>query len=421
MKESNTGIAVLAVGDELLSGEVKDTNFEYLANEISGIGLKITRHYTVSDDIKSISDSIMELLRISKFLIITGGLGPTTDDLTRESVADAFGLQLEKREELESYIKKLFEAFGRDMPKQNLKQAMIPEGAGIIEPAGGTAAGIRLETSGKIIFALPGVPREMKSMFKKSVFPELKEFSAGKTLSRTEKLNLFGIGESEAESKIYELIGKTSVKYGFLAGHGGVCVKLTAEGASSHEIGRLLDEEKKKVYGELGRFIYSEGDEPIEKVLSELLVKRELNLAVAESLTAGMVCDRIVNVPGSSRYFAGGVVVYSKDAKEKILGINKDLLKDGAVNEKVAVEMAESVRKLFSTDIGVSTTGIAGPGLGGEKHAAGTVCIGIAYNGGSRSWTRKLPGARDYVRNAGATAAINAVRLFLIDDIEADI
>ncbi|MBN2167738.1 MAG: CinA family nicotinamide mononucleotide deamidase-related protein [Actinobacteria bacterium] len=415
METSEMTVSVLTIGDEILSGEIHDANFGYIADRIASAGLSIRKHMTVPDDIEDISHSILGLVRESSVLVITGGLGPTTDDLTRESIAAAFKVQLRKSMELETYLVNLFESFGRKMPEQNLKQAMMPEGARIIEPVG-TAAGIMLEHGGKLVIALPGVPGEMKAMFESDVLPSIEKFYRGHGFSRTVKLNVFGVGESDLEDKVFHLIGKSPVKYGFLASGGQVTVKLTASAATEDEVLKLLSEEKSKVYGLLGRFIYSEGDKPIEVVISELLKEKDMTLSAAESLTAGMVCDRIVNVPGSSDYFIGGVVAYSKTAKEKLLGIGEDALSDGAVNEKVAVKMAESVRKLFSTDIGVSTTGLAGPGAGHEKEKVGTVCIGLACAEGVYSWTRKLPGERSYVRQVSAATALNAVRLFLLGE-----
>ncbi|MBN1288296.1 MAG: CinA family nicotinamide mononucleotide deamidase-related protein [Actinobacteria bacterium] len=414
MERIEKAISVLTVGDEILSGEITDTNFGYIAGRICSLGLNVKKHVTVPDDIADISNAIRELARESGIIIVTGGLGPTTDDLTRESIASAFGLQLEKRAELEAYLLNLFESFGHEMPERNLKQAMMPEGSRIIEPAGGTAAGIRLEHGDTLIIALPGVPREMRDMLESGALPLIQQFCPGHLLSRTVRLNVFGIGESDVEEKVFPLIGKSAVRYGFLAGGGQVTVKLTANAAAPEEVESILREEKKKVYAVLGGYIFSEEDKTIEAVLSELLREKGMTLCVAESLTAGMVCERIVNVPGSSDYFLGGVVAYSMKAKEELLGIRNDAHGDGVVNEKVAVRMAESARKLFSADIGVSTTGLAGPGAGGEREEVGTVCIGLAHAGGVRSWKRQLPGGRSYVRQVSAAAALNAVRLFLL-------
>lgn len=420
MAANRKTVSVLTVGDEILSGEISDTNFRHIAKKLYSIGIEISKSATTPDDIESISRCIGELLGVSDILLITGGLGPTTDDLTREAMSKALGRKLVKRDELEEYMVGLFQKHGRRMPATNLKQAYVPEGAGIIEPAGGTAAGITAEHNGKLMIALPGVPSEMEKMFESYVIPLMTEIIAGGKIVRTAKLNVFGIGESAVEERLAELVMKNRLRYGFLAKSGQVTVKLTAEAATVEEVDKILNAEKERVYKVLGGNIFSEEDTRIEEVAAELLKISKKTVAVAESLTAGMVAERIVNVPGSSSYFPGGVVCYSNWAKSTVLGIKSELLEDGAVNEAVARAMAVSVRRLFESDIGISTTGLAGPDTGAEREAVGTVCIGLSHDKGVRSWKRMIPGDRNHIRIAASTSALNILRLHLQDVLNGD-
>lgn len=412
-------VSVLTIGDEILAGEITDTNFRYIADGLYSIGVEICGSATSPDDTARISKCIGELLEISDVLIITGGLGPTSDDLTREAVSMALGRDLVKRDDLEKYLVDLFQKYGRNMPAQNIKQAFVPEGADIIEPVG-TAAGIMIEKDGKLIIALPGVPDEMESMFDSCVMPLLVETTKGQKVIRTIKINLFGIGESDVEERLAGLTKEDNLRYGFLAKSGQVTVKMTALADSSKELENILNTEKERVYKILGRNIFSEGDKQIEEVTAELLKNSGKTVAVAESLTAGMLAERIVNVPGSSKYFPGGVVCYSARAKEKVLGIKEQLLADGAVNEAVAREMAVSVRELFKSDLGISTTGLAGPDKGSEKESVGTVCVGLSHDKGVQSWKRRFPGGRNHVRIASASFALNILRLYLEDAHDSD-
>ncbi len=406
-------ISVLTVGDELLSGEVVDTNLPSIARALSELGLAVARHVTAADDIEDIARWVRELCRESDAVIVTGGLGPTNDDLTCEAVARAAGLELVHQPHLERDLRAFFEAMGRPMVEENLKQAFLPAGSMEIPPAGGTAAGFMLELDGALVAVLPGVPREMDEMMASHVVPELSKRHGGGEVTVTRRLMTFGAGESDVANLLSDLIGKGPVRYGFLAQSGPIVVKLTACAASQREALEIIGREQALATERLGALLYATDEETMEEVVGRLLRESGKTLAVAESLTAGMVCARIANVPGSSDYFLGGVVAYSSDSKREILDIPDELLADGAVNTAVAEAMAQSVRRLFGSDIAVSTTGVAGPGQGGESKPPGTACVALAHPGGVVSLERRLPGYRQMVRNIATMAALNAVRLYL--------
>jgi nicotinamide-nucleotide amidase len=405
-------IAVLTVGDELLSGEITDTNFPAIATAVTGLGLVVSNHVTVGDDTERIAGAIRYLSRDADAVIITGGLGPTSDDVTRESVARATGRELVFREDLAEVIRSYFESFDRRMNEENLRQAYIPKGARYIPPAGGTAPGFVIEEE-PMIFALPGVPREMKDMLKSHTLPLLEGTFRGGGVTVTRRMMTFGLGESEVAALVGDLIGKGKVKYAFLALGGPIVVKLTA-GADTKELAsRLLDEEQEKVEKKLGNLVYSTDDRTMEEVVGELLRERSMTIAVAESITGGLVCGRITNVPGSSDYFLGGVITYGIGSKKGILGIPDEALSDGAVSRSVAEAMAKKVRALFQSDLGIAVTGVAGPGSGGESKKVGTVCLGLVHPGGVESFEVRLPGDRPLIRSIATIGALNAVRLHL--------
>lgn len=414
MKKSGVArIAVLTVGDELLSGDIADSNFLAIASSISRMGFIVEEHRTVGDNIERIAGAINELSRYSDAVIITGGLGPTSDDVTRESVSMATGRELELREDLADAIRGFFKAFNRQMAQENLRQAYLPRGARPIPPAGGTAPGFVLEEQA-LIFALPGVPREMEAMLRSAVIPELESTFRGGGVSITRCVVTFGASESEVASLLADLTGESPVKYAFLALAGQITVKLTASASTAKDAARLIDEELEKVQKRLGYLIYDTNDRTMEAVVGQLLRESSMTISVAESCTGGLICGRITNVPGSSDYFLGGVVSYSTGSKINILGIPDDVLSGGTVSRPVAEAMASAVRVLFRSDLGIAVTGVAGPGSGGESKPVGTVCLGLAHPEGIESFEVKLPGDRALIRSIASLGALNAVRLHIL-------
>jgi competence/damage-inducible protein CinA-like protein len=409
-------ISVVTVGDELLSGEVGDTNLTSIAKSVTELGLTVFRHVTVADNAEEIISIIHSLAPESDAIIVTGGLGPTSDDITCESIARAVGRKLVFHSHLEERLRGFFAAMDRPMTEENLKQAYLPEGANEIPPSGGTAPGFILEHEGVFIAVLPGVPREMEDMLKSHVVPELATRFSGGEVSVTRRIMTFGAGESDIANLVADRIENGRIHYGFLAMGGPVVVKLVATGASRADALTAIEGEQEQVFQRLGPLVYGIDDEAMEEIVGELLRGSKQTLAVAESLTAGMVCSRIVNVPGSSEYFRGGVVAYNMESKKEILGLPSALLEQGAAYKEVAEAMATSVRRLFGADLGLATTGVAGPGSGGEVKPPGTACVALAYEGDVISLERRLPGYRQMVRNITCMAALNMVRLHLLED-----
>ena len=405
-------IAVLTVGDEILSGEIDDSNFSTIASAINSLGFIVSEHRTVGDETERIAGAINDLSKYADAVIITGGLGPTNDDVTRESVSIATGRELELREDLADLIRSFFKNLNRRMAEDNLKQAYLPKGARPIPPAGGTAPGFVVDED-TMIFALPGVPREMSEMLKSAVIPDLERAFKGMGSSLTRSIMTFGAGESEVASLLGDLIGKSPINYAFLAQAGPVVVKLTARGLTAEEAAGRIDEEQEKVQKRLGSLIYSTDGGTMEEVVGELLRESATTIAVAESCTGGLVCDRITNVPGSSDYFLGGLISYSTGSKKKVLGIPEEALSAGAVSKQAAEAMSKAVRRLFQSDLGVAVTCVAGPGRGGESKPVGTVCLALAHRYGEESFELRLPGDRQLIRSIASLGALNAVRMHI--------
>ena len=406
-------IAVLTVGDELLSGEVQDTNLTSIASSLTAIGMRVSRHVTICDDVEGIAGEVRALASGHDAVIVTGGLGPTSDDLTGEAVARAAGVELVFHPHLEENLLGFFKMMGLEMAPENLKQAYLPAGAVEVPAAGGTAPGFMMDIEGALVAVLPGVPREMESMMASHVLLEIGRRLSGGQVVVTRRIMTFGLGESDMAAKVSDLIDKGQVKYGFLVMRGPIVIKLTTEGARREEAEALLDAEQEKVASRLGSLMYAVDDEPMEEVVGKLLSERGLTISTAESLTAGMVSGALANIPGSRDYLLGGVVAYGAREKEKLLGVPVEMLAGGAVSTEVAEAMAAGARRLFSTDIAVATTGVAGPGTGGESKPVGTVAIALAHADGAFSLERRLPGPRPMVRNIATLAALNVVRLHL--------
>lgn len=415
MSVRRDGVAVLTIGDELLSGEIADRNLQVIARSLAGMGLSVRRHVTVPDDVRAIADETRALAAGHHAVVITGGLGPTSDDLTTEAVAKAAGVELVFHPHLEENLKNFFVSMGRVMARENLKQAYLPAGAVEIPTDGGTAPGFMIQIEGAMVAVLPGVPWEMERMLNKYVIEEMRKRFTGERISITRRIMTFGTGESDVAALVGDLIDRGPVKYGFLVMGGPIVVKLTTSGATREEALALLDAEQEKVLDAIGDLFYAIDDKPIEDVMGEMLLEEGMTIAAAESLTAGMVSSRIANTPGSSSYFLGGVVAYSNLQKQRILRVDSSLLQGGAVSVRVAEAMAAGARELFGSDIGISTTGVAGPGAGGERKPVGTVAIGLSYPDGATSFERRLPGGRAMVRNIATMAALNTVRLHLLE------
>jgi nicotinamide-nucleotide amidase len=402
--------SLLAVGDELLDGRVNDTNSEFITEKLEPLGIAVALRIIVGDDNERIGNALSMALMVSEIVIITGGLGPTEDDLTREAVADALGLTLSRDGELEENLKGFFAAMGRQMSPTNLKQADLIEGAEPLTARLGTAPGQWIEHEGKMIAIVPGVPREMRDMIENDVIPRISERLSPGEAGGAVTLLVAAKPESEvAESIQKALAGIDGIKVSYRAMVGQIEVRLT-----SHAAGAELAEAEKRAKESLGPWVVAEGDETLEGNLGRELRSRGLTLAVAESCTGGMVGERITRAPGSSEYFRGGVIAYNYDAKERLLGVGRVRLEEmGAVNEEVAKEMAVGVRQRFSADLGVSLTGVAGPESGGEDEPVGTVAFGIADENNAFAWKYRLPGDRQMIRQFATTVLLAIVYFYV--------
>lgn len=400
-------IEVITIGDELLSGAVVDTNFAWIGEKLSESGFDLHWHSTVADDLEPIGQALTSARNRSDVVIVTGGLGPTTDDITLESAAHAFGLKLVLNQEALAEIEGLFQKIGLPMTENNRRQAMLPEGAEKISNRFGTAPGCRLQIGDCQLFFLPGVPREMKGEFEETVLPYLKKKVPGHFF-RSKVFRCFGLPEATLDQTLRET-KLPPVRLAWRLSFPEVLIKISTTDRSSGE--QDLDEAERIIRAQLGTGIYSEGDLTIEKLIGKLLQSRSETLAVAESCTGGLIAHLLTNVPGSSAYFERGVVTYSNVSKSQILGIDRKLLKKvGAVSSEVAIAMAEGIRKVSGTTYGIGVTGVAGPSGGSESKPIGTVHIAVAGPKGTKERKYFFPRDREWFKLLAAHTALHKLR-----------
>ncbi len=420
---------IIIIGDEILQGQIADTNSPFIAEKLTLEGIEVAFSTCVGDDINRIAEALDVAGSRADVIIATGGLGPTTDDLTKKAVVKVFKKNLVFNEQILKKIEESFEARGMPMPKINQNQALLPQGAKPLANRWGVAPGIFIETNAEsgeretLFFALPGVPLEMKWMLENEVLPILKSRKSGVFVAHR-KLRTTGIPESAIYEKIEGLIDlKDDVKIAFLPSYLGVDIRLgvsppnqlTASINQKGEAQAKIEEFETKIREILGNYVYGTGEQSLEEVVGQLLSEKRKTVAVAESCTGGLIGAKFTNVSGSSKYFERGVVTYSNQAKTQLLGIPPGIIeKHGAVSEEVAILMAEGVRKLAKTDYGLSVTGIAGPTGGTPEKPVGLVYIGFAHE--NDSFAQRLQFMEDRLTNRerAAQAALNMVRLFLI-------
>ena len=405
---------ILSVGTEILLGDILNTNSRYLSNELANLGIDVYYHQVVGDNRERILSALNEAFSRSDIIITTGGLGPTKDDMTKELVAEFLGMDMYLHEESLKKIEDYFKKMGRIPVKSNEKQAYFPKEAIILENNNGTAPGAIFEKDGKAIIVLPGPPKEMEPMFNESVRKYLESLTGYTIVS--EVLRVFGIGESEAENKLQDLIdnGKNPTIAPY-AKEGEVTFRITAKGKDEEEARKLIKPLKEEVYNRLGNLIYNTGDVSIQETVGEMLVNKNMTIGVSESCTGGLVSAKLIEYPGISSVFLEGAVTYSNEAKMRTLNVKKDTLeKFGAVSEETAREMAEGIAKRCGSRIGVSTTGIAGPGGGTEEKPVGLVYIGVYIDGETKVERHVFSGNRTAVRNKASMTALNMVRKSLL-------
>ena len=406
---------IVAVGTELLLGQIANTNARWMSEQLAAIGVDVLYHDAVGDNLDRIVEAIRLAASRSDVVIVTGGLGPTQDDITRDAVGIVVGAPMVRHPEIEEMLRAKFRAFGRrEMPESNLRQADVPEGVRYIVPSIGTAPGLVAELAdGVRVYAVPGVPAEMEEMMEGTVLPELAAADAGAVV-RSRVLRCAGIGESALAERVDDLFtGSVNPTIAFLASSGEVKVRITAKAATAAEADAMIEPVAEEVRRRIGDEVFTSEDESLEEAVVRLLSSASTTLACAESLTGGGVGARITSVPGSSEVFLGSAVVYALSAKVGILGVSQETLDGpGPVSEACAREMAVGARRVYGSDLGLSLTGAAGP----ESHGgAPPGDIWVALEGPEVSHARgfRVPGERERVRRWAEQAALDLVRRYL--------
>jgi nicotinamide-nucleotide amidase len=405
---------IIGVGTELLLGQIVNTNAAWIGQRLADVGWDCLRHTAVGDNEQRIAGTIREALDRADAVIVTGGLGPTQDDVTREALAAVAGVTLRRQPDLEQWLRERFARMGvRRMAEMNLRQADVPEGARVIDNPRGTAPGLIVEIDGKPTYAVPGVPREMEGMLERVVLPDLAARAGEGRAIVSRTLRTVGVGESrlaERLTPLWEEAGSGEVTLAYLASPGEVRVRLTAVGATRSEALAEIDPVEARVREELGDIVYGTDDETLEALVGRLLRERDLSLATAESLTGGLLGGRITGISGASDSYLGGVIAYATDAKASQLGVDPDLLAaEGPVSEPVAAAMAAGARNTFGADLGLAVTGVAGPTEQSGRRV-GTLCLGVADAAGTATRTLTAPGDRAQVRLWTCSVALDLLR-----------
>lgn len=372
---------ILSTGDEICSGAVIDSNSAHIAEKLMELDIEVVRHTCVGDDLAALVNILTEIGGRSDIAVITGGLGPTKDDLSAEAAAAAAGTRLERNEEAVSYIEGFFDRYHREASESDYKQALLPQGASPIFNARGTAPGFWLTIGRSRCYFMPGVPHEMTAMLTDHVIPDIQaNLQAPDKFQRIRSLSAFGLPEARVNDRLSGLAAAfPNVRYGLLARFPVIYIKLIATGKDPEQLCRNLDQASSWAREKLGDYVFSSEGNAIESEVGKLLRATGATVAAAESCTGGLVADMLTNVSGSSDYFLLSTVTYANSAKIEILNVPADVIeKNGAVHEETARLMAEGVRRISGATYGIATSGIAGPTGGTDEKPVGTVCIGIA-------------------------------------------
>jgi nicotinamide-nucleotide amidase len=406
---------LLTIGDEILYGQIVDTNSQWMSVELDKVGIKVIRKTTVGDQEDEILTAFAEAEKRADIVLITGGLGPTSDDLTKPLLAKYFNCEMQMHEEALTEVTAFFKSRGREMTETNKQQALLPICCTKITNPIGTAPGMWFEKNNKVFMSMPGVPHEMKRMMTERVIPKLKEKFETPTIYH-KVIRTIGIGESFLADKIsaWEKSLPEHIKLAYLPSLGDVKLRLTGFGDSTNQLENEMEEMVAKLKPLAGEYIYGYGDETIEVAIGKMLRERKLTLSMAESCTGGYLSHLITSVPGCSDYFLGSMVPYAYEIKMRQLGVKPEVLeKYGAVSEPTIIEMANIVRAKFNTDIGVATSGIAGPGGATPEKPVGMVWI--AYSDKHQTVTKKLQISSDRAINIrmASVAVLNLIRMSL--------
>jgi len=406
---------IISIGSEILRGQIIDTNANFIAQKLTELSIDLNYISAVGDNQKMLLSLFKKAFNRSDLIITTGGLGPTEDDITYQIIAKALNLKLIKYPEAEENLKKFLNKIKIKVSLSNLKQVYLPEGAKIIINQYGTAPAMILEKDNKIICSFPGVPHEMKNLIEENLIPYLKEKFPPYMIKKSKTLKITGLGESSVNELIRNYINKqTNFSFGIYANPEDIQVQVTTQAPTEKETDKLLQLSVNQLTKILGNYVYGTDKQSLEEVVGNLLKTKKLKVAVAESCTGGMLGEMITRIPGSSKYFQGGVISYNAKVKEDLLKVPpKVIRKYGEVSKEVAQLMAERVRRCCHSNIGISITGIAGPGGATEKKKVGLVHM--ALSDGKKTITQKhqLFGSRQLIRLRSARRALNMLRMYL--------
>ncbi|HJQ83266.1 MAG TPA: competence/damage-inducible protein A [Candidatus Binatia bacterium] len=407
-------VAILSTGDELTTGRIVDTNANWIADKLFERGIDVVAVLATGDDRDRLLWAWRQGLAVADVVISTGGIGPTADDLTSEVVAEVVGMPLVEDTASAERIRQLFAALSREMPLNNLKQALFPRGATIVPNAFGTAPGYRVAHAGKHVVILPGVPREMKPMMEETVLPWLVGLRGGDVVYLGRTFQTFGLTESGLDEMVAGAIDPAEGRVSFRASFPEISVRVVVHGGPADAEARL-ETLAARLRERIGPYVFGEGAVTMEEVVGGLFRERGFTLALAESCTGGLVGHRITNVAGSSAYFRGGVVSYANGAKQALLGVRRETLAaHGAVSEETAGEMAAGARRALGTDLALGITGIAGPDGGTADKPVGTVCFGLASADGVVTRRYQLWGTRDWVKLLASQVGLDWLRRYLL-------
>ena len=414
MKADVVAVAILTIGDEILYGQTLDTNSQWMSAELDSFGVTVVHRATVSDKEADILIGLDDASSWADIILITGGLGPTADDLTKPSLAKYFDVPLKSNPAALEELKALFRQIDRDLSEANIAQTNLPANADYISNSLGTAPGMWIKAKGKIFVSMPGVPFEMKGMMTNKVIPKLQELY-NLPIVKHKIIKTIGIGESWLADKIspWEESLPKNIKLAYLPSIGQVKLRLTSSGNDKSLLETSIDEQTKLLLPYAEKYIYGYDSDSIEQVIGTLLKSRGLSLGTAESCTGGYLAHLITSIAGSSGYFKGSIIAYSNEIKESALGVNPETLAQfGAVSEETIVEMAKGVQASLGVDIGIATSGIAGPDGGTKDKPVGTIWVAVAY--GDEVKIRQLKLFKDRLLNIKMTAVTSLAMLWRI-------
>jgi nicotinamide-nucleotide amidase len=406
--------SIVSIGNELLNGHTTDTNATYICRQLLSIGVQVVSVYAVGDDISKIVEMLKRAAADGDIVIATGGLGPTDDDLTRQAFAELLNAELILDERLLEGVGGFFKKRELPMPEKNRIQACIPKGAEAIENPSGTAPGILAKMKGRILFALPGVPAEMKAMIENSVLPRLRKEGGGEW-TVIKKVRCFGAGESAIAEKLGDLMKRgRNPLINCTVDTGVISLHVIATAKDKQQAEEMAERESEQLRTILGELVYGEDEQTMAEVVGRELARQRKTIVTAESCTGGLVAKLITDIPGSSDYFTQGWITYSNKAKVEQLGVSQELIdKYGAVSEQVAAAMATGAKRIAGSDFAIAITGIAGPGGGTEKKAVGLAYIALSSDNDCQTERLMLSGSREMIRTRAAVSALNMLRLKL--------